>query len=614
MNRAPWSLLAFASFAEIRSADVDASAVCSSALAAGEPFLLLRDWGDFPVAFAAHHSFFDIEPGAQKAAAVIDFCRQNLADDVKRCSASVTNHVAPFYRAVDEQNASMQLPIGLNPCLQVAFLVDGQTQLLHFDTMDNISELAVSTCTWHRIRSTSCVEGLFTQMLQRISARPECASNHCRGASDKICRVAAFRRARNANRTYRSDRNHAALPPQDKLAATTVIRQQDWSSPFSASSCLWSNLYLVDGTWYAVTENKIADKCHSDDFSLVHISTEQFAQRFKGRNLSKHTRLALLANRSFDAFESPSHAILDLALPLFWAMQQHDVLTPDNLVFLLDDWPAYYAFDDRLRLISRQPPIYGDALEYLCSPLEVCQFQSAIAGMANMQWKDYHKMGKGSPSNGTVQDFGAPKDGSIVAQRFKDFREFSLRNLLGSRPPQLPRPADLLARIHIVQRAHSRRIPNMRQLVGAIKQAIPEAEVTVASFDEMSLVDQLLWTRNASVFVAVEGAGLNNALFLQEHAAVVAISRDPGLDFPVGGRDSTTNPPRVTEFPNRAFLLLVHSNGWFSSIKGLRTPEKSNYVIPPRLLVPAIVDAVAAVREQAATNGNGKMGRRRTNL
>jgi hypothetical protein len=187
-------------------------------------------------------------------------------------------------------------------------------------------------------------------------------------------------------------------------------------------------------------------------------------------------------------------------------------------------------------------------------------------------------------------------------------------------------------RVRLLQRVHSRRIPNMLSIVAAIRQALPSADVQVAEFDGMSLEQQISWTRNASVFVAVEGAGLYNALFLRRHAALVMIGRDPDIPFPIGGR---IGEQRSYEFVPQALAVLrvltmalpSHSGRtlrskscttaqggaggcqlpvlrprlvpWLSSAQCFSAPAGSAYALPPRDVVDAVVKAVTAVKQAA---------------
>jgi hypothetical protein len=86
-------------------------------------------------------------------------------------------------------------------------------------------------------------------------------------------------------------------------------------------------------------------------------------------------------------------------------------------------------------------------------------------------------------------------------------------------------------RIAIVQRPDARRIPNADAVVGAVRAVLAKAgvssQVTLESFDQRTLEWQIRMVRDcATVLVAVDGAALDNAMFMPEGGGVVVLARD----------------------------------------------------------------------------------------
>ena len=114
----------------------------------------------------------------------------------------------------------------------------------------------------------------------------------------------------------------------------------------------------------------------------------------------------------------------------------------------------------------------------------------------------------------------------------KEFNQFVLRR--HGVTDTLPLNCDKLRIVFLLRRDYvthagnkkgtvSRKIKNEDELLEALRQDYPTADVQGLQFDRFSFKEQLQFVANTDIFIGMHGAGLVHALFLPSHAAVLEL-------------------------------------------------------------------------------------------
>jgi hypothetical protein len=273
------------------------------------------------------------------------------------------------------------------------------------------------------------------------------------------------------------------------------------------------------------------------------------------------TGLRLLLQRRYPY--NSGHMLMDGVLPLFHAAQMLIPNATDDTQVLFtarDDQMHKYAYDDRMMLLSRRPPLYADEVDaFMCPPGRWCRLQQLIVGVGGM---------------GLHLDF-PPSQRQARASLHSSFRQF-----LQQRIPRMPVPHPARVQVHhprftdctpgdgggdtevsdglpcfwrrgcssasvsaapycavsasgtgtgavitLIQRSDARAIPNMPEIEARISVQYPQAEVRAVFLELMPLAVQVRMFLHTTILVALEGTSLDNVLLMREGGGLVLFAR-----------------------------------------------------------------------------------------
>ena len=429
-----------------------------------------------------HH--LEIAEGADVEMSIGTFCSRLALDDVG--CGSVLSGVRGRHRSVGatapyRMTLEVQLPARC-----------GRVQIndyeLVYDANDDFRDLAQRTCTGLGL-SEPCPASLEAALMKRPGECPAARSR--RMAQGHVC----------------------AGPWTTKVGGSSRVDCVDF--PFGGVSCRFENLYLRDGKWYLLS--------FEEELPVLRLGTRVDAPILELKTKGVPTevlalpedRIHFLAARFEPGGrgEGHGHLLHDVALPMFWALNQLNASMMIQTVFL--DGHLRAPADEWLAAVTPRPPIYTHELDFLCPAHAWCVVPHAVAGLEN---RSYFAL-----------DLGRQADDAVLTA----FGAVHAAFAAAAGPALLSDPAICSSekRVAIVQRLHSRVLTN----ADAIADALCGEQWTVAIhvLDFETPAAQINLFRSADLVVAVEGGALD-LLLVAPPGAVIVIGRNPALPWPDG--------------------------------------------------------------------------------
>ena len=301
--------------------------------------------------------------------------------------------------------------------------------------------------------------------------------------------------------------------------------------------------------------------------------------------------------------QNHGHILHDSAFALSWALELHGIRTR-NLQVVMVDGQGPYPYDDRMEIVTDLRPIYADEFDGVLCPMgQWCRFDRVIAGLGGMGLEgDYHlQKAERVPIYQRFRASAWRFIASTHALATAGFRNGSDDG--GGVPPvRVPTERDVAARgwadYSVVLPVRTcaagsacgdRAIPNVVEVAAALRRHFPGIEVQSMAFKNLSMKQQIDLMLRTSLFIAVDGAEMDNLLFMRDGTGIITIGRNTECED-IDNHRTYKQPKGGCQLHNDLFQVF----GDWLCVEMITTGIGGTYVQHP----PAVVAAVERVMRQ----------------